>query len=80
MSNILLSIQRVTELTWVYVLLQRALTHNCCQDFDGFKDDTTAVDFLETGEDDDGNILVECSCADGLKGTFFNTYDFAAKF
>ena len=51
-----------------------------CQDFDGFKDDTTAVDFLETGEDDDGNILVECSCADGLKGTFFNTYDFAAKF
>ena len=48
--------------------------------FDGFKADTTAVAFLETGEDDDGNILVECSCADGLKGTFFNTYDFAAKF
>ena len=39
----------------------------------------TTVAFLETGEDDDGNILVECSCADGLKGTFFNTYDFAAK-
>ena len=40
------------------VLLRRSNLN--CQDFDGFKDDTTAVDFLETGEDDDGSILVEC--------------------
>ena len=59
------------------VLLRR--TNLDWPDFDGFKDDTTTVAFLETGEDDDGNILVECFCADGLKGTFFNTYDFAAK-
>ena len=38
-------------------------------DFGRFKDDTTAIAFIETGEDDDGNTFVECSCPEGLKGT-----------
>ena len=49
----------------------RRRTNTTWETFNRFKDDTRAICFLEHYErEDDGEILMECSCSVGLKGNF----------
>ena len=56
--------------------------HLSWESWQQFYDDVHAVAFLEAVEKENGDIILECSCATGLKGTltlsFF--YDFAANY